>query len=75
MWWAAQARGPREGRRQAARDQHPARSLDRRGSSFGPVMHGLDDLGVVDPAQVSRGDRKVRVLDMRVIWEGRQAFR
>jgi len=31
---------------------------------FGPLMHGLDDLGVVDPAQVSRGDRKIRVPEL-----------
>ena len=32
-------------------------------------VDGVDDLGVVDPLQVDRGDREVRVLDMRVIWQ------
>ena len=62
---------PRKGCRQAARDQRPARSLDRRGSSFGPLTHGLDDLGVVDPRQVSRGDRKVRVPELALDHEQR----
>jgi len=31
---------------------------------LGPLMHGLDDLGVVDAAQVSRGDREVCVPEL-----------
>jgi hypothetical protein len=38
--------------------------LDRRGSSVRALMHGLADLGVVDPAQVSRGDRKAGVTEL-----------
>ena len=39
---------------------------DHRRRSF---VDGLDDLGVVDPSEVDRGDGEVGVLDMRVIWQ------
>jgi hypothetical protein len=38
-------------------------------SSARSFVDGVDDLGVVDPAQVDRGNREVRVLDMRVMCE------
>ena len=47
--------------RRSASGQELATGWDRR---FGPLMHGLDDLGVVDATQVSRGDREVRVPEL-----------
>jgi hypothetical protein len=41
----------------------------------GTLVDSVDDLAAVDPFEVNTGDAEVRVLDMRVIWEGRQAFR
>ena len=29
-----------------------------------PFVHGVDDLGVVDPAQIHRGDREVGVAEL-----------
>ena len=37
-------------------------------------MHGLDDLGVIDPAQVRRGDPEVRVPELALDDDERNAF-
>jgi len=39
-----------------------------------PLVDRVDDLGVVDPAQISGGDPEIGVLDMRVIWPLRLVF-
>ncbi len=51
-------------RRSAPREELPTSGDHRLGS----LVDGMDDLGVVDSAEVSGCDREVGVLDMRVIW-------
>jgi hypothetical protein len=41
---------------------------------FGPLMHGSDDFGVVDPAQVSLGDRKVGMPELALDDDQRDAL-
>jgi hypothetical protein len=36
---------------------------------LGALAHGLDDLGVIDPAEVPGRDGEIGMLDMWVIWE------
>ena len=58
----------------AARDptsRHPQRDQSETVGGWNhrrwALVNGMDDFGVVDPAQVDRRDREVGVLDMRVI--------
>jgi hypothetical protein len=71
-WWAALARGPTDAvsasRRRSASGEELPTGGDHR---FGPLTHGLDNLGVVDPAEVARGDRKVRMPELALDHEQR----
>jgi hypothetical protein len=46
-----------------------------RAHGCGTFVDGVDVLGVIDPAQVSRRDPEVDMLDMRVIWQPGQLTR
>ena len=57
---------------------HPSRGAQTRAGGDdrgGAVMHGVDDLRVVDPVEVNARDPEMGMLDMRVIWQLRQGCR
>jgi hypothetical protein len=51
--------------------------LDSRGRWnhwYGSLVDGVHDLGVVDPPQIRRSDRKVRVTELALDHDDRDAF-